>query len=91
MINMVNALYVAIAMVMMSGPAFASAGCNPIPVPEPSSLTLLAAGLAAAGVGLFVQKRFRRSGRVAGLVCFVAAAAVLWATMGTALAIPVSC
>jgi len=85
MTKMANALYLITAMVMMSGPAFASAGCcNPIPVPEPSSLTILAAGLAAGGIGLFLQKRFRRSGRLVGLLCFATAAATLWASIGVA-------
>lgn len=85
MTKMVNALCLTIVTVMMSGPAFASAGCcNPIAVPEPSSLTILAAALAAGGIGLFLQKRFRRSGRIVGLLFFVAAAATFWATTGVA-------
>lgn len=84
MTKLMSSLYLSMALALMSGPAFADGCCNPIPVPEPSSLAILAAGLAAGGVGLFLQKRFRRSGRIAGLLCFVIAASALWATTGMA-------
>lgn len=47
-------LYALIALVLMATPAFASI---PTPLPEPGSMTLVAAGLAGAAIAVRLRRR----------------------------------